>query len=61
MSGCFCPGGDDPRVLTQLIARMEKASRDLAFEEAACIRDQIRCGTPGQKTVFVLNAGDDPT
>ncbi len=33
-------------VLTQLIARMEKASQALAFEEAARIRDQIRCGAP---------------
>lgn len=34
--------GKDDQVLTQLIARMEKASQDLAFEEAARIRDQIQ-------------------
>lgn len=34
--------GKDDQVLTQLIARMEKASQELAFEEAARIRDQIQ-------------------
>ncbi len=34
--------GKDDQVLTQLIARMEKASQNLEFEEAARIRDQIQ-------------------
>jgi excinuclease ABC subunit C len=34
--------GKDDQVLTQLIARMEKASQALEFEEAARIRDQIQ-------------------
>ena len=33
--------GKDDQVLTQLIARMEKASQNLEFEEAAQIRDQL--------------------
>lgn len=39
--------GKDDQVLTQLIARMEKASQALEFEEAARIRDQIQARTSG--------------
>lgn len=38
---------------------MEKASRDLAFEEAARIRDQIRAVRRVTEKQFVSNAGDD--
>ncbi len=38
---------------------MEKASEDLAFEEAARIRDQIGRYAGSRKTQFVSNAGDD--
>lgn len=34
--------GKDDQVLTQLISRMETASQNLEFEEAARIRDQIQ-------------------
>lgn len=51
--------GKDDQVLTQLIARMEKASQDLAFEEAARIRDQIQAVRRVTERQFVSNAGDD--
>lgn len=51
--------GKDDQVLTQLIARMEKASQDLAFEEAARIRDQIQAVRRVTEKQFVSNAGDD--
>ncbi len=38
---------------------MEKASRDLAFEEAARIRDQIQAVRRVTEKQFVSNAGDD--
>ncbi|MBE8398095.1 UvrB/UvrC motif-containing protein, partial [Leptospira borgpetersenii serovar Hardjo-bovis] len=51
--------GKDDQDLTQLIARMEKASQDLAFEEAARIRDQIQAVRRVTEKQFVSNAGDD--
>lgn len=50
--------GKDDQVLTQLIARMEKASQSLEFEEAARIRDQIQAVRRVTKQ-FVSNNGDD--
>lgn len=51
--------GKDDQVLTQLIARMEKASQSLAFEEAARIRDQIQAVRRVTEKQFVSNTGDD--
>lgn len=51
--------GKDDQVLTQLIARMEKASQELAFEEAARIRDQIQAVRRVTEKQFVSNTGDD--
>lgn len=51
--------GKDDQVLTQLIARMEKASQALAFEEAARIRDQIQAVRRVTEKQFVSNNGDD--
>lgn len=46
-------------MLTQLIARMEKASAGLEFEEAARIRDQIQAVRRVTEKQFVSNTGDD--
>jgi excinuclease ABC subunit C len=51
--------GKDDQVLTQLIARMEKASQALEFEEAARIRDQIQAVRRVTEKQFVSNTGDD--
>jgi excinuclease ABC subunit C len=51
--------GKDDQVLTQLIARMEKASAALEFEEAARIRDQIQAVRRVTEKQFVSNTGDD--
>jgi len=51
--------GKDDQVLTQLIARMEKASQALNFEEAARIRDQIQAVRRVTEKQFVSNNGDD--
>ncbi|OUR33037.1 excinuclease ABC subunit C [Klebsiella pneumoniae] len=51
--------GKDDQVLTQLIARMEKASQNLEFEEAARIRDQIQAVRRVTEKQFVSNTGDD--
>ena len=51
--------GKDDQVLTQLIARMEKASQSLEFEEAARIRDQIQAVRRVTEKQFVSNTGDD--
>lgn len=51
--------GKDDQVLTQLIARMEKASQALAFEEAARIRDQIQAVRRVTEKQFVSRTGDD--
>lgn len=53
------PAGKDDQVLTQLIARMEKASQALEFEEAARIRDQIQAVRRVTEKQFVSNTGDD--
>lgn len=57
MCGCFLPA--KMTVLTQLIARMEKASQNLEFEEAARIRDQIQAVRRVTEKQFVSNTGDD--
>lgn len=46
-------------MLTQLIARMEKASQNPEFEEAARIRDQIQAVRRVTEKQFVSNTGDD--
>ena len=51
--------GKDDQVLTQLITRMEKASQNLEFEEAARIRDQIQAVRRVTEKQFVSNTGDD--
>lgn len=51
--------GKDDQVLTQLIARMEKASQHLEFEEAGRIRDQIQAVRRITEKQFVSNIGDD--
>ncbi|MCS6067957.1 UvrB/UvrC motif-containing protein [Klebsiella variicola subsp. variicola] len=58
MARLFLAGKDD-QVLTQLIARMEKASQSLEFEEAARIRDQIQAVRRVTEKQFVSNTGDD--
>jgi excinuclease ABC subunit C len=60
-SGLCAPvlAGKDDQVLTQLIARMEKASQALEFEEAARIRDQIQAVRRVTEKQFVSNTGDD--
>ncbi|WP_265413446.1 excinuclease ABC subunit UvrC [Escherichia coli] len=51
--------GKDDQVLTQLIIRMETASQNLEFEEAARIRDQIQAVRRVTEKQFVSNTGDD--
>lgn len=51
--------GKDDQILTQLIGRMEEASKNLEFEEAARIRDQIQAGRRITEKQFVSNTGDD--
>ena len=51
--------GKDDQVLTQLISRMETASQNLEFEEAARIRDQIQAVRRVTEKQFVSNTGDD--
>ncbi|MCY9850369.1 MULTISPECIES: excinuclease ABC subunit UvrC [Pectobacterium] len=51
--------GKDQQVLTQLISRMEAASRDLHFEEAARIRDQIQAVRRVTEKQFVSGDGED--
>lgn len=46
-------------MLTQLISRMETASQNLEFEEAARIRDQIQAVRRVTEKQFVSNTGDD--
>lgn len=47
--------GKDDQVLTQLISRMETASQNLEFEEAARIRDQIQAVRRVTEKQFVSN------
>ncbi|MDS0789758.1 excinuclease ABC subunit UvrC [Proteus vulgaris] len=51
--------GDDTQVIEGLVARMEEASQDLRFEEAARIRDQIQAVRQVTEKQFVANIGDD--
>ncbi|MBN3079355.1 excinuclease ABC subunit UvrC [Pectobacterium polaris] len=51
--------GKDQQVLTQLISRMEATSRDLHFEEAARIRDQIQAVRRVTEKQFVSGDGED--
>ncbi len=51
--------GKDDQVLNQLVARMEQASRDLKFEEAGRLRDQIQAVRRVTEKQFVSNNGDD--
>ncbi|UYA61112.1 Excinuclease ABC subunit C [Pectobacterium sp. F1-1] len=51
--------GKDQQVLNQLISRMEAASRDLNFEEAARIRDQIQAVRRVTEKQFVSGDGED--
>jgi excinuclease ABC subunit C len=51
--------GKDDQVLNRLVERMEIASRELAFEDAARIRDQIQAVRRVTEKQFVSNSGDD--
>ncbi|ALB70186.1 excinuclease ABC subunit UvrC [Cronobacter muytjensii] len=51
--------GKDDQVINQLVARMEQASLNLAFEEAARLRDQIQAVRRVTEKQFVSNNGDD--
>ncbi|SFM91289.1 Excinuclease ABC subunit C [Izhakiella capsodis] len=51
--------GKDDQVLTQLVERMETASRAMKFEEAARARDQIQAVRRVTEKQFVNNQGDD--
>ncbi|WP_291971265.1 excinuclease ABC subunit UvrC [Candidatus Symbiopectobacterium sp.] len=51
--------GKDQQVLDQLVARMEAASRQLDFEEAARIRDQIQAVRRVTEKQFVSGDGED--
>ncbi|TCV06950.1 excinuclease ABC subunit C [Samsonia erythrinae] len=51
--------GKDQQVLSQLIARMESASREWRFEEAARIRDQIQAVRRVTEKQFVSGDSED--
>ncbi|AUX72338.1 excinuclease ABC subunit UvrC [Erwinia pyrifoliae] len=51
--------GKDDQVLNQLVTRMEQASRELRFEEAGRLRDQIQAVRRVTEKQFVSNQGDD--
>ncbi|KGT94251.1 excinuclease ABC subunit C [Erwinia typographi] len=51
--------GKDDQVLNQLVSRMEIASLNLKFEEAARLRDQILAVRRVTERQFVSNNGDD--
>lgn len=51
--------GDDSQVIEGLVKRMEEASQELHFEEAARIRDQIQAVRQVTEKQFVANIGDD--
>lgn len=51
--------GDDTQVIDRLVKRMEEASQELRFEEAARIRDQIQAVRQVTEKQFVANIGDD--
>lgn len=51
--------GKDQQVLTQLISRMEEASKSLQFEDAARIRDQIQAVRRVTEQQFVSGDSED--
>lgn len=51
--------GDDTQIIDGLVKRMEGASQELRFEEAARIRDQIQAVRQVTEKQFVANIGDD--
>ncbi|MDB6374514.1 excinuclease ABC subunit UvrC [Photorhabdus bodei] len=51
--------GKDQQVLTRLIDRMEQASQQLKFEDAARYRDQIQAVRQVTERQFVSGTGDD--
>ncbi|WP_034946425.1 excinuclease ABC subunit UvrC [Erwinia oleae] len=51
--------GKDDQVLNQLVGMMEAASREMRFEEAARLRDQIQAVRRVTEKQFVSNNGDD--
>lgn len=51
--------GKDQQVLTRLISRMEEASQQLHFEDAARIRDQIQAVRRVTEQQFVSGDGED--
>jgi excinuclease ABC subunit C len=51
--------GKDSQVLDNLVARMNAASQDLRFEEAARLRDQIQSVRQVTEKQFVANQGED--
>ncbi|EKT58615.1 excinuclease ABC subunit UvrC [Providencia sneebia] len=51
--------GKDQQVLTGLVERMEKASQDLRFEDAARFRDQIQAVRAVTEQQFVSGDSDD--
>ncbi len=51
--------GKDDQVLKLLISRMEQASAELRFEDAAHLRDQIQAVRQITEKQFVSNQGDD--
>nr|WP_194710669.1 excinuclease ABC subunit UvrC [Erwinia persicina] len=51
--------GKDDQVLNQLVGRMEQASKEMRFEEAARLRDQIQAVRRVTEKQFVSNQGDD--
>ena len=52
-------GGDSQKVITRLIERMEKASTELRFEDAAMFRDQINTLKKMQAQQFVSHGSGD--
>lgn len=51
--------GKDDQVLNQLVSRMEIASNEMKFEEAARLRDQIQAVRRVTERQFVSNNGED--
>lgn len=56
---CLFLSGKDQQVLTQLISRMEEASKLLHFEDAARIRDQIQAVRRVTEQQFVSGDSED--
>ncbi|MFV8208561.1 UvrB/UvrC motif-containing protein, partial [Enterobacter cloacae complex sp.6701988] len=51
--------GKDKQVLTGLVERMEKASQELRFEDAARFRDQIQAVRAVTEEQYVSGGDDD--